>query len=226
MTDTPRRTIETNVFTVPFQRPLPLRSSTRPLYAIIREVDYRREGTDDELWFYYSRWSDNVDVPSVNRLEELINDVADRDYRWDHQSPSYPDPTKPFTSLLSLKNTQVSYVIFKLSDKPWQFCGRGRPITVGRKGMQKEAYFEGHRVFSGWNEKDTGTPFDDPDPPKNGSKVAYFIADAEKAGRNEPRNEYSHPMNLHVDLRQTVNGDKYYMPIIIDPDVRYPGGSG
>lgn len=224
MSSNPTPPIEPNFFTVPFERPPPLRHTTVPTHAIIRELDYKL--ATGELWFYYSRWSRDKEVPSRTRLAQLINEVVAPNYTWDYQDASYPDPTKEYSSLLSLKNERVSYVILKLSDKPWQFCGRGRPITIGKKGLGKEAYFEGHRIFSGWDDKDVGTPFDDDDPPRNGSKLAYFIADAPKAWHGEPQRKYSHPLNIHVDLRQTWNDSVRYLPIIVDPDVRYPGGSG
>ena len=45
---------------------------------------------------------------------------------------------------------------------------------------------------------------------------------------------YCHPINLHIDLISDVTGKDdgkdvtrtCYLPVILDPDVRFPGGSG
>jgi hypothetical protein len=131
-------------------------------------------------------------------------------------------------------NDRTSYIIYKLSDRNWQFVRVGRPITVGAKGMNKKAYFNGVRVFKGAADKDSGTDFNaNPPQPRDGSKIAYFIADATEAGKNEPNNHYDHAINLHVDLifeakpplPTTPPTPRYFMPLVIDPDIRYPGGS-
>jgi hypothetical protein len=110
----------------------------------------------------------------------------------------------------------------------------GRPITVGTKGSSKQAYFNGKRVFTSATDSDRGTDFDaHPSTARDGSKVAYFIADAHEAGKDEPNNHYDHAINLHVDLifeaqpplPTSTSVARYYMPLVIDPDIRYPGGS-
>jgi hypothetical protein len=53
--------------------------------------------------------------------------------------------------------------------------------------------------------------------------VAYFLSDGQKAKGS--KTSYIHPINIHVDLvYEGLATD--YMPLIIDPDIRHPGGSG
>lgn len=54
----------------------------------------------------------------------------------------------------------------------------------------------------------------------DGCKVALFFAQS-------PTNSYRHGFNMHVDIvQQTPGGRRQLLPLLIDPDVRNPGGGG
>ena len=217
------------VFQVPFSPPIDNPNKTAE-WAQVLEIDFDIKGR--HLWFYFSRRSKFIPISGQSDLDRLINNVCNISYKWDYNVASYPKIN--CASPLSLMNDQNCYVIYKLSDRNWQFVRIGRPITVGKLGMDKKAYFNGKRVFASASDSDPGTEFDaDPATARDGSKVAYFIADAREAGRNEPNNHYDHAINLHVDLifeaqpplPTSTSVARYYMPLVIDPDIRYPGGS-
>lgn len=59
--------------------------------------------------------------------------------------------------------------------------------------------------------------------PGDGCRIAYFAANPPAVGE---AGQYSHGFNFHVELTRTgANGKSEALPIIIDPDVGYPGGS-
>ncbi|HWT13731.1 MAG TPA: nucleotide synthetase [Allosphingosinicella sp.] len=195
----------------------------RPEYAVVREIDYKEQtlpgsGGVKELTFYFSRHSKNVklaDDPYKGDFRKLLLEVCTN-----APGKGESKPGKPFNSPLSLLNDKLIYVIYRLSeDKNWQFSREGPPITVGQAAHDLGTYYDAFRVDKG-GYADRGT---DPKFVRDGCRVAHFIADGAKIV--EQAGCYSHPINLHVDLIWTEGGREHYMPIIIDPDVRYPGGS-
>lgn len=58
--------------------------------------------------------------------------------------------------------------------------------------------------------------------PGVGCRLVYFAADPPQVG---PDGNYSHGFNFHVELTNTGAHGTSVLPIIIDPEVGYPGGS-
>jgi hypothetical protein len=192
---------------------------TYPQWAIIREIDFEivvNDSGEDELRFFYSQFKRDVNVAAAGGFQQLLLDVCGN-YVFDG-GPS--QPKAPAATLLSLNNQRLSYIIFKLARANWQFARRGPPIRIGRTGHDAEVYFDAHRV-NPQGQADKGT---DPNVIRDGCMVAYFIADGVKA-MADSRNNYVHPFNIHVDLIFTKGGVSGHMPIIMDPDIRHPGGS-
>jgi hypothetical protein len=185
-----------------------------PPLAIIRKIDYKiQQGANgDELIFYYSDYAPNMRIRSLQDFRDLLRRVSTSNADF-VGSPS--PPQGQYDSPLSLDSKGVlTYVIFKLSDRHWQFARKGPPITIGARGHGARAYFNAIRVDA------QGMPDPTPGAEKDNHKVAYFIVDGRQIPAPYP---YPHPFNLHVDLRFT--GGAGHLPIVIDPDIRHPGGS-
>jgi hypothetical protein len=197
----------------------------QPVTATIRMLDFaivpsQQLGKPDKLEFFFSAANFSVDVAAYGGIGGLIDAV-----RTDPDFP-YPDPVTlvpPYTNKLSLQNDENCYVVYRLTDsKNWQFAHKKAPFSVGEKGNEASVYSGVRRVDADGNVDDGA----DPNDKRYGCKIAYFIADGARAAANQPGG-YVHEFNIHVDLIvEDDAGQPSYMPIDIDPDVRYPGGSG
>lgn len=192
-----------------------------PMIATVREIDV--EASSGWVSFFFSRATYFVDLTTYpGGLDGLLRDVQSGNFIYEDNSPNRPDPPE---TPLSLNNQALTYVVYKLSDKNWQFCRNHPPFTVGPKLKNKDIYFEARRVTP-WGAKerivwDPGT--EKWAPVTDECTVAYFIADGWKA--KGIIGTYVHAINIHVDL--VFKGTSTaYTPLIIDPDVRHPGGSG
>jgi len=207
--------------TLPYYQ-IPPHTGKRPSWAIVREIDF--EVRHNELWFYFSKGSKNIQVGNEAAFGKLIDRILDDGLDW--LDVGTPEP--PYASPLSLQNKRFSYIVYVLSSRNWQFGRHGLPITAGKNAQptvpnptpDQFFYTDAYRVGESFTDKDMGTPFEQEGAePKDNCKIAYVIAKGDKAGA-----VYSHALNLHVDL--IYEGKKRrFIPLMIDPDVRYPGGS-
>jgi len=214
-----------NTFTYPFGRSSPLRdrkpNNDKPENAIVREIDFEVP-TAGVLRVFYSRFSKDVPVANDGELKGIIALLhEDRFPSWE-QDP--PKQSLPFDSELSVYNDRWKYIIFLLrKNKNWQFAQKHWPITIGEK---YQAFFYDAARADSKGIPDYG---DDEDLIREGCRVAYVMAAADEA--LSTAGAYRHSINLHIDLINDVkdkNGviKKCYLPIIVDPDIRFPGGSG
>jgi hypothetical protein len=189
-----------------------------PKWAIVREIDFEVSGRD--LRFFFSRGAKNVNLAQTGSFEKLVDDILEGAFTW--YGEDVPIET-PYDSPLSLQNKRLTYVVYVLSDGNWQFARRGRPFTIGQRALPAQGkpniYTNARRVAESYKDADPGSPFEDESAPaKDNCKLGFFIANGENRGT------YTHPINIHVDL--IFEGTKTrHMPLIVDPDVRYPGGS-
>lgn len=206
---------------LPYYPTDPSNGKLSPSSAIVREIDFEQRG--GELWFFFSRWSKDVKLSEYdNKIDKLVNEIVEGGFRrWE---PDPPVLDIPYSTPLSLKNDKLKYVIYVLSNKSWQFTRVGYPITIGPKPSSRGIYFDAFRIFESYADRDLGGPFDDPAAkPRDNCKMTCFISDGKTAKGS--KNEYDHPINLHVDLVFRAVKPRY-MQIMIDPDVRFPGGAG
>lgn len=177
----------------------------RPTKAVVREVDIEVPGTDISLRFARGISHSGLDDA---KFAALLTRLAGGDLSPGATGTSFdPTPQGEHNSPLSANNQGLTYVVYVLSGKDWEFSIEGPPITIAKKSLPKSAYFEARSVGAGG---ETTGP---------GRKVAYLIADGDAAHNGGPN--YEDRINLHVDI---VMGDQR-IPIIIDPDIRNPGGS-
>ena len=65
----------------------------------------------------------------------------------------------------------------------------------------------------------------------DGCKTAYFVVDGTAcreqviSAKQNKTGSYSLPYNINVEFFYTIKGKRYFLPIIIDPEVIWPGGT-
>lgn len=183
-----------------------------PTIATVRELEL--DGGPTSIEARYSGANYVVDLSSLG-LEKALMLLHSGELNTTEHGP----PKGEYKTPLSLHNKTYSYVIIKLKSKNWQFSGAGHPFSIETSQWDKGTYYEARKVYQGVKQPKGST--------QNGCMIAYFIADGAKARLNAPNGEYSHGFNFHLDfIYQDSNHQPSYMPIIIDPDIRYPGGSG
>lgn len=192
-----------------------------PTIATVREIDV--EATHNWVSFFFSRGTYFVDLTTYpGGFDGLLRDVQSGAFRYEDDMSNRPDP--PATPL-SLNNQTLTYVVYKLADKNWQFCRNHPPFSMGPKLENSKLYCEARRVTRfGVKERVVQNPVTKEwSPVTDDCTVAYFIADGFAALGTT--GIYTHAINIHVDFVFRA-AETSYTPIIIDPDVRHPGGSG
>lgn len=193
---------------------------SRIQFATVREVDFMIDG-NNKLKFYFSRGI-NVDL-STNPIRNVLINLCTTGNILPIPNAMGLDRLNPRTEpILALKHEYLGYVIYKISAKNWQFGRVGVPITVSDSAKEMDCFFQCRRVFYE-NSQLTGDKGGTPGHEKNGCKVAYLIVDGAKA-RDPTTDSYDAGINLNVELVSDETPPRY-TPFVIDPDIRYPGGS-
>ncbi|HYD36646.1 MAG TPA: nucleotide synthetase [Allosphingosinicella sp.] len=108
---------------------------------------------------------------------------------------------------------EAAYVVFKLDPRlNWRFSDNDPVISHKQAG--DAAYYGGLRHV-----RPNGTYSDRP---VADCRIVFLVA-------MPPDGEYKHGFNFHVDMIQKPHLDhvrERILPLIIDPDIRFPGGSG
>ena len=183
----------------------------------MRVYELSLRAASGRLEFCYSGASGPIPVRDrvdfLARLKALVSPDA--------PSLPAPNPTQPMESPLSVHNDDLCYVVFLLDrDWNWQFARTGAVISI-EEGVG-DYFREARRV------DDRGTPTDRRAPaPVDGAMAAYVLAHGRRARQNSRHDSYSHEFNLHVEFLKGNSGGGIVsrQPLIIDPDIRYPGGS-
>jgi hypothetical protein len=109
-----------------------------------------------------------------------------------------------------------AYVVLKLDPElNWHFSADQAAVSL-KTATVGESYGGLRHVLP------DGTIRPEPGP---GCSIVYFVARPPAIG---PDGSYRHGLNFHVELVQNISGgssESSILPIIIDPDVGYPGGS-
>lgn len=193
-----------------------------PSKAIIRKIDMPKNVKTLDIKFSagYAAIALNKTVTIESILKKL---AAGTD-----PSAIIPDPyptgigaAKEVSSPLSLDVEGDAYVVYVLDDNTsWQFCTLGSPFSIENikddSGKMKPEFYACPRR---WDAKaNSGV---EGKVPLTGCKIAYMIALC--AGRGD----YVDRFNIHLELVVQNQWSKVpiYVPIILDPDIRHPGGS-
>lgn len=194
--------------------------SLRVNKAIIHELDIVENAQNNrhyDIKFIHHQY--NVTVDSNNTISDIIKSLHDGSYPWG-LTGGEPALQWPYSNHLSVGNDvkELTYIIYLLSwERNWQFRHVKSPITLSNTAKAKKAYFNSTKGDKRGNEIYL------PAVKADECRVAYIVANADKAFGDD--REYIDRINLHVDMVSDIKGKKHYMPIIIDPDIRYPGGS-
>lgn len=201
--------------------PQPSSGRPQPKSAIMLEVTLDQASLPNVVFKYSKIW-DSPNFNGADPHKEFLkwvagligNPIGGRSLIYDG-APGNRQPTK-----MSIKTKKLTYIVFRLDPAMnWRFSSDGMPISMDK-------YWNGRNVFYAGSHLDAnGTEVG---PAKNNSyKHAYFVVDA-KNGKppSPPTQEVEARFNLHVDFVEGSNNNDPYTPVIIDPDVRYPGGNG
>ena len=178
-----------------------------PEWIIYREVDldFKENG---HLNVYYLN---DTDPPKKTDIRTFIASILNKESQ---PGPGAVEPTSP----LDLNCKQYAYIVFKLSTRRnWQFSNSGDCFVT--KDNKNGKYFGLKHVMP------DGTIVDENKPLSDGCRILYFKADSKEE-------EYDDDFNLRVDLllkpyfnERTGKTETRRTTIIIDPDIRNPGGS-
>lgn len=179
-----------------------------PTRVIIREISFLMDS--DGLQFLYRDASPASPLPSGN-IDTVIEQLA----------AGRPLPLSDMgvsaegtdgTPLDLGVTGEPTYIVFKLDPRlNWHFSDND-PV-ISHKNAADAPYYGGLRHVR-----------------PNGSYSALPVADCMIVFlvAKPPEGEYKHGFNFHVDLIQKPHLDHRQtriLPIIIDPDIRFPGGS-
>lgn len=206
--------INNTILTWPPVEVPPTASTSLPLRLSARELDIDVKSGIMEI--KYTKTSDIIPISNRAKFNDNLKIIAQNNYVFDNQDGCYIDP---FKSQLSIGNYQLYtiYVIKLKKDKKIQFSNIG-PVISTRQEFEK--YFSEPRKFD-----ENGNIYT-PSTQKNDCHGIYFFMDGLLAS-TEFGGNFSVPFNLHIDYISKDSGNtNSYVPIIIDPEIRYPGGSG
>lgn len=186
--------------------PIPTVPDTSPPTRIIyREIDIDIDKTKFKINVIY-RLPHNQ--PKYDDIDNFITRIINK-------PTSRPPGAGEVTSPLDLNCQENCYIVFKLaSDWNWQFDPDGNAFTTK---VQESKYFNlVHARYVGGKVVKTGPG----EAPGEGCKLLYLRARGET-------NQYDDGFNLVVELNldPTPTGDKRRTKLVIDPDIRNPGGS-
>lgn len=158
-------------------------------------------------------------IRPASELESTLNHMAkfgeipedaDPGHDWDDHGVG-----KPVTAM-SINLEKPSYLIFLLrSPSNLQFSSTGTPFSINGNDAPEAGkfFFDAIRV-DGANRKHYPSETNAP-----GCKIAYMAVSPKS-------DKFAYRFNIHVDLIDLGGSNTSTIPFIIDPDVRYPGGSG
>lgn len=189
--------------------PIPAGTTAAGVSTIIyRLVDYEEKPEVDEHGRPTGRRRINIKYTSDNRvvrakLDTFIAEILEKDKE---AAPLAPSP-------LDVNCKEECYLVFQLSrTKAWQFGEQGDAFTT------KQA--EGDRYTDLWHVASQDERYPAGEPLPDGCRILYLTARCEDVG-------FQDGFNLRVDLVLDSAPDrKVRTKLIIDPDIRNPGGSG
>jgi hypothetical protein len=158
-------------------------------------------GADGLQFFYVGK----IKKTPGNDIKGYIRDIAKHSAELAGERCHGKSLVGDETSPLDLNSEVPCYFVLELdAQHNWQFQHDGPAIT-GKTHLH-DKYCELRHVHKGSGHD-----------PADGCKLIYFAA-IDPPGKEKPG---KHPFNFHVEFLQA--GGKR-LPIIIDPDIRWPGG--
>ncbi len=202
-----------NIMTVPFKVMSSNRLTIAPTVALLFKLDI--DTTGGELNISYPR-AKRVSLSTAYPMAELLKDIASPRFNFNAQKKE-----EPYNSALSIRNNELAYIVFKLAGKKkLQFSNSDYLFSVGSSAP--DALFgEAHKVDGQGKAHVPGSN-------AIGCQVAYFAMDGQNANPTDLANGM--PFNIHLDfISKSKRPDQpsvdSLVPFILDPDIRYPGGT-
>jgi hypothetical protein len=190
----------------PNQVPLPVR-------IIAREIDIIG-GPNGPIG--YVNPDQSHPCPDFNAIQAMVASITNNGYNAQPLSAPYQRP-------MDLSLRAPTCFIFRLSDNwSWRFSYKAKGATLGKNvGTDIQNYYNLRHVL------DDGSQQADPFPHNRFCRLIYFIARPIAGVPNDPSKVFNHSFNLNIEMVYPDHlGLPNTIPIVIDPDVRYPGGSG
>lgn len=154
--------------------------------------------------------------------QSFFDDLVDRCRKRGRKFKDDAYLQEPYKTSLSMTiPRQLIYVLFRISVRKLQFDRTSRPISVPSNWINR---FSLAKIVDrrGMRYSHQANVYNDE------CQLCYFVVDGTQFTAQEWRDGV--PINFHVDLESVKkeNGVKSvsYIPIVIDPDIRHPGGSG
>lgn len=197
-----------------------------PPIALIFEMDL--ETQQKEISLKYSKVAKIKGLSDRTSFENEMSKIINGSTKLDWQKPERkPDPdagqgnnrTKDTHLSLNAEAPLLLYLVFKLSDNwQWQFSSDFYPFMISSDDAGKHIFVDAKRFDSGGNI----AAF--PGKIVEGSRYAFFIWN----GTNLPSSpDFQHRFNIHLEFLEMAGTSVHSkIPIIVDPDVRHPGGTG
>ncbi|CAN5402849.1 hypothetical protein BH10PSE14_BH10PSE14_39490 [soil metagenome] len=186
-----------------------------PKELVVFELDFGCDGNGSFHIFFSRCWGPSIIKDEKDFKQQLLEIVNNKMPKLNKITKK--DPKDPPLSLRADKNR---YIIYKLTDKNWQFTQAGFPFKIATDINNKGIYYEARRVTPQGDIQIKG----DQNTVGDLSRIAYFISNGYEMVHNPgSRPKYPHGLNIIVDFYDEVSGTA--MPIMIDPDIRFPGGT-
>jgi hypothetical protein len=167
--------------------------------------------------FSYMRTTEDI----TKVLEKVLDGNFPAETDW--KTPKEYGSTPPKTPLSIFNNKEKCYMVFILDKKNWQFAEKELPFQVENG---KEEFYLGAKCA--WK---AGTKYYFRRRPSAlvNCTVAYFIANGDEDSEFSA-GDFSTSFNIYLNLTFPVtigsNVVTRLLPIMVDPDVGYPGGNG
>lgn len=205
-----------------------------PVQALYCEIEIKQTGGEIEL---ISCGSAMVRYDELPALGYSFKTLADHFATRPNKFPNWEKPDKhpnrtPFRSSMSLgvgkkakagevdndtdKTPADTLVVIRLSDNlNWQFSRDGAPFSAGKVEAPR------NQPICGWERHDGA---DVAGYGREDCFTASFKVVAGYIDRPSTGGRLDAPFNIHVEFLSKK--DDTFIPVILDPDVGYPGGTG
>lgn len=184
-----------------------------PQHIVVRQIDMAPAGSDYPFVF---KSPDRRYQYTPNNLQNIVAQLLDGTYRPNGMVNQYYRP-------LDVKLSATTCFVFHLVDSwPWRFSSKQDGATIGESLSSVQQRYANLRHFIDVNGSPTHYPHD------QFCRTICFTADPELDAMSNVI-PFQHLFNLVVEFVYP-DGDapnvENVIPVIIDPDIRYPGGSG
>jgi len=189
---------------------------TPPKHVIGWKLKIQTDAAGEIDISYAEAWA--FDMAQDETIEKYIKEYAADPDKVRGNPPTDPYPNKS-KSNLSIRHDAFSYMVFILYNKNTQFCEGGEAFRVERNN---DDYYTD--PYCAWDYNGTIATGRTPGP---GCRVASFLANSAE-DQAASTTEFFTSFNIYLDMRLKRKDDPTQirsLPIVIDPDVGYPGGN-